>query len=61
MNIKSLSSKQVQWAEKLSKYYFQIDYQQGKANKAVDALFQYSQQSTEEKETLQADNTKILH
>ncbi len=26
MDMKSLSSKQVQWAQKLSKYYFRIDY-----------------------------------
>ncbi len=38
MDKKSLSSRQVRWAQELSKYYFQIDYQQGKANRAADAL-----------------------
>ena len=43
MVTKSLSSRQVCWAQKLSGYHFQIDYYQGKANKAADALSQYSQ------------------
>ena len=43
METKSLSSRQVRWAQLLSCYHFQIDYGQGKANKAADALFQYSQ------------------
>ena len=38
MDIKSLSSKQVHWAQKLSRYYFWLDYQQGKANGATNAL-----------------------
>ncbi len=38
MNMKSLSSRQVCWAQKLSKHNFRIDYDQGKANKATDAL-----------------------
>ncbi len=41
MDTKSLSSRQVRWAQKLSKYHFWIDYQQGKANRAVDTLSQY--------------------
>ena len=36
--IKSLSPRQVRWAQKLSRYHFQIDYRQGKANRAADAL-----------------------
>ena len=39
MDTKSLSSRQVKWAQKLSRLYFQIDYYQGKANGAADALF----------------------
>ena len=35
---KSLSSCQVWWGQELSRYHFQIDYWQGKANGAVDAL-----------------------
>ena len=38
MGTKSLSSKQIHWAQKLSRYHFRIDYSQGKANGAVDAL-----------------------
>ena len=44
MDIKSLSSKQVCWAQKLSRYHFWIDYYQGKANGAVDALFRFFQE-----------------
>ena len=36
--MKSLSFKQVRWAEKLSKYHSWIDYQHGKANRAIDIL-----------------------
>ena len=43
IDMKSLNSRQVYWAQKLSRYYFQIDYRQGKANKAADALSQYPQ------------------
>ena len=61
MDIKSLSSRQVHWAQELSRYQFQIDYCQGKANEAVDALSRYPQQSAEEKEILSTENVKILH
>ncbi len=61
MDIKSLSSRQVRWAQKLSKYHFRIDYRQHKANGAADALSRYLQRSVEEEETLRAENTKILH
>ncbi len=61
MDTKSLSFRQVRWAQELSKYYFRIDYQQDKANRATDGLFRYPQQSAEKKETLWAENTKILH
>ena len=39
MDTKSLSSRQVRWAQKLSCYHFRIDYYQDKANRAADALF----------------------
>ena len=42
MNTKSLSSRQVRWAQELSKYYFQINYYQNKANKAANALSRFS-------------------
>ena len=61
METKSLSSKQVCWAQELSCYHFQIDYCQGKANGAANALSQYPQQSAEEEETFRAENVKILH
>ena len=41
MDTKSLSSKQVRWAQKLSQYHFQINYYQGKMNAAADALSQF--------------------
>ena len=60
MDTKSLSSRQVRWAQELSRYHFRIDYRQGKANGAADALSRYPQQSQGEEEILQAENTKIL-
>ena len=61
MDTKSLSSRQVRWAQELSRYHFRIDYRQGKANGATDALSRYPQRSAEEEETLRAENVKILH
>ena len=61
MDTKILSSKQVRWAQELSRYHFQLDYWQGKANRTVDALSRYFQRNAKRKETLQAENTKILY
>ncbi len=61
MDTKILSFRQVRWAQELSRYHFQIDYRQGKANGAANALSLYLQRSAEEEETLRAENTKILH
>ena len=61
MDTKSLSSRQVRWAQELSRYHFQIDYWQGKVNEAADALFQFPQRSPNEEEKLRAKNTQILH
>ena len=61
MDTKSFSSRQSRWAQKLSCYHFQIDYRQGKANAAADALSQYLQRNAEEEDTLQAENIKILY
>ena len=61
METKSLSSRQVRWAQELSRYHFRIDYRQGKANGAADALSRYPQRSAEEEETLRSENVKILH
>ena len=61
MDTKSLSSRQVRWAQELSRYYFQIDYCQGKANGDTNALSRYFQQNAEEKEAFRAKNVKILY
>ena len=61
MNTKSLSFKQICWAQKLFWYHFQIDYHQGKANEAIDALSQYPQQSVKEEKTFHAKNIKIFY
>ena len=60
MNTKSLSSRQVHWAQELSCYYFRINYRQGKANGATDALSRYSQWNLGKEEILQAENMRIL-
>ena len=57
---KELELRQVRWAQELSRYHFRIDYRQGKANGAVDALSRYPQRSQGEEEILQAENTKIF-
>ena len=52
MDTKSLSSRQVRWAQELSRYHFRIDYRQGKANGAADALSSFSQRSLNKEEKL---------
>ena len=61
IDTKSLSSRQVRWAQELSRYHFRIDYRQGKANAAADALSRFPQRSQSEEEELRAENTQILH
>ena len=61
MGTKSLSSRQVRWTQEPSRYHFRIDYRQGKANAAADALSRFSQRSQSEEEELQAENTQIFH
>ena len=61
MNPKSLSSKQVCWAQELFYYHFRIDYRQSKAKEAANTWFHYLQQSAEEEKTLQAEIVKILY
>ena len=61
IDTKNLSSCQVRWAQKLSRYHFQIVYRQGKANGAADALSRFPQRSQEEENTPRAGNTRILH
>ncbi len=61
MDTKNLSSRQVRWTQELSQYHFRIDYRQGKANVADDALSRFPQRSQAEEETLRDENTQILH
>ena len=61
MDIKSLSFRQVRWAQKLFRYYFRIDYHQGKANGAADTLSRFSQRSQDEEKKVQFENTWIFH
>ena len=41
LDTKSLSFRQVRWAQKLFRYYFRIDYCQGKANGAANMLSRF--------------------
>ena len=61
MDTKSLSSKQVCWAQELSRYHFQIDYHQGGANTAANALLRFPQKSQDKKDELQAENCQVFH
>ena len=61
MDTKSLSSRQVRQAQELSRYHFQIDYCQSKANAAADALSRFPQRSQDEKDELRAENGRIFH
>ena len=61
MDTKSLSFCQFLWAQELSRYHFIIDYLQGKANEAADALSRFPQRNKAEEDKLQTENTQILH
>ena len=61
MSTKSLSSRQVRWAQELSQCYFQIEYCQGKANAATEALLKFLHKSQNEEDKLQAKNGQIFH
>ena len=61
MDTKSLSSRQVRWAQKLFKYHFRIDYYQSKANGAADVLFCFAQKNEDKEKKLWAKNTQIFH
>ena len=61
MDMKSLSSRQVCWAQELFQYHFRIDYRQGKANAATNALSRFPQRSQEEEDELQAVNGQIFY
>ena len=61
MDTESLSSRQVRWAQELSRYYLRINYRQGKANAVVDTLSRFPQRSQDEEKKLWAENGQILH
>lgn len=61
MDTKSPSSQQVRWAQELSRYHFRIDYRQGKANEASDALSRFPRRDDEEEANLRDENPRILH
>ena len=61
MDTKGLSSRQVRWAQDLFCYHFQINYRQGKANKAVDVLSHFPQRNQAEEDKLRIENTRIPH
>ena len=61
MDTKSLSSRQVYWAQELSCYHFQIDYCQDNANATADALLKFLKRSQDEKDELQAKNGRNFH
>ena len=61
MDNKSLSSRQVRWAQKLFWNHFRINYRQEKANSAADALSRFLQKSQSEEKELQSVNTQISH
>ena len=61
MDTKSLSSRQVRWAQELSRYHFRIDYCQGKANRAANILSRFLQRNEDEKEKFRTENTQILY
>ena len=52
MKTKNLSSCQVWWAQELSRYHFQIDYCQNKANRVADTLSQFSQKSDDKEKKI---------
>lgn len=52
MHTKNLSFHKARWAEEISKYYFQIDYYQGKANRITNTLSRFLQTSQAKKKNL---------
>ena len=61
MDTKSLSFRQVHWAQKLSQYHFEINYYQGKVNAAANALSRFPQKSQNKEDKLQAENDQIFY
>ena len=61
MDTKSLSFRQVRWAQKLFRYHFRINYCQRKANGAANALFRFSQRNEHKEEKLWTEKTQIFY
>ena len=61
MNTKNLSPRQVRWAKELFRYHFRIDYPQGMANAAADALSRFPQRSQAKEDALRAENSQTLY
>ena len=61
IDTKSLSSRQVRWAQELFRYDIQIDYCQGNANGAANILSCFPQRNKDEEEKLRTENTQILY
>ena len=61
IDTKSLSFRQVCWAQELFRWHSQIDYRQGKANAATDTLLRFPQKSQDEEDELLAKNGQIFH
>ena len=61
IDAKSLSSRQVCWAQKLSWYHFWNNYCQSKVNAAADALSRFLQRSQDEEKELRAENSQIFY
>ena len=58
MDTKSLNSRQVCWAQKLSQYHFRINYRQSKANAAADALSHFPQRSPDKEKSFELRTPK---
>ncbi len=61
IDMKSLRSCQICWAQKLSQYHFQIDYCQRNTYAVADTLFCFLQKSQTKEETLRDKNSQIFH
>ena len=61
IDIKNLSLRQVCWAQKLSSYYFQINYCKDKANIAANVLSKFSQKNQKKENEFQTKNSQIFH
>ena len=61
MDTKSLSSRQVRWAQKHSQYYSWIDHGQSNVNAAADTLSRFFQKSQNGEDKIRAENGQIFY